>query len=345
MACHRVAVCYNGGMKLCIIGAGAMGCQIGGLLQRGGHDVTFIARGRQLDALSQRGLRLETAGDAWHGAVRAVATPQEAGTADAVLLCTKAYQLPDVAPMVPALLSAETIVVPAVNGMPWWYFHRHGGVLDGRQLQSLDPDGLLARHVPPERIVGCVNYLAGSLVAPGEVQYVPEVARRLHVGEPDGRITPRLERFAAALGDAGFAPVVTESIRTSIWHKLWGNIAFNPISALTHGTIDQIAEGYRDIDLVSAVMNEARFVADKLGVELAQTTKSRVEAAAKMRGHKTSMLQDIEQGRPTEIEAIVGVVREIGRLLEVGTPYLNALYSLVKLKEIFYARASGASQP
>lgn len=331
-------------MKLCIIGAGAMGCQIGGLTQRGGHEVTYIARGKQLEALNSKGLTLTTTDDTWHGTVRAVATPQEVGAVDVVMLCTKSYQLPQVASMVPTLLGADTIVVPTVNGIPWWYFYKQGGPYEGRVPQSLDPEGLLAKHIPLERVVGCVNYLAGTLTAPGEVHYVPEVARRLHIGEPDGQMTPRLEMLSAALNDAGFAPTVTDTIRTSVWHKLWGNIAFNPISALTHGTIDQIAQGYRDIDLVSAVMNEARFIADKLGVELTQTTKSRVEAAAKMRGHKTSMLQDIEFGRPTEIEAIVGAVREISRWFEVGTPYLNALYSLVKLKEIFYLRELGSSQ-
>ncbi len=331
-------------MKLCIIGAGAMGCQIGGLVQRGGHEVTYIARGRQLEALNAKGLTLTTTDDRWHGKVRAVATPQEVGAVDAVMLCTKSHQLPEIAEMVPPLLGADTIVVPTVNGLPWWYFYKQGGQYDGRVPTCLDPDGLLAKHIPLERIVGCVNYLAGTLTAPGEVHYVTEIQRRLHIGEPNGQITPRLQMLAAGLTDAGFAPTVTETIRTSVWHKLWGNIAFNPISALTHGTIDEIALVYRDIDLVSAVMNEARFIADKLGVELTQTTKSRVEAASKMKGHKTSMLQDIEAGRATEIEAIVGVVREISRWLEVGTPYLNALYSLVKLKEIFYLRAAGSSQ-
>lgn len=330
-------------MKICIIGAGAMGCHIGGLTQRAGHEVTYIARGKQLEALNSKGLTLTTTSDTWHGKSRAVATPGEVGAVDAVMLCTKAYQLPDVAELVPQLLGPETIVVPAVNGLPWWYFHKQGGPFDGRVPACLDPDGKLAKHIPLDRVVGCVNYLAGTLTEPGVVHYVPEIQRRLHVGEPSGEITPRLQQLACALTDAGFAPVVTESIRTSVWHKLWGNIAFNPISALTHGTIDEIALGYRDIDLVSAVMNEARFIADKLGVELTQTTKSRVEAASKMKGHKTSMLQDIEMGRPTEIEAIVGVVREVSQWLQVGTPYLNALYSLVKLKEIFYLRERGSS--
>lgn len=325
-------------MKICIIGAGAMGCQIGGLVQRAGHEVTYIARGKQLQALNEKGLTLISENSTWHEKVRAVATAAEVGTVDAVLLTTKAYQLPDVAPLVPDLLGPDTIVVPIVNGIPWWYFHKYGGPHDGRVPECLDPVGLLTKHIPMERVIGCVNYLAGTLTAPGEVHYVPVIARRLHIGEPDGSMSPRVNALGQVFTDAGFEPVVTDKIRFSVWHKLWGNIAFNPISALTHGTIDQIAQGYRDIDLVSAVMNEARFIADKLGVALEQTTQSRVEAAAKMRGHKTSMLQDIEQGRPTEIEAIVGAVREIAKWHETGTPYLNALYSLVKLKEIFYAR-------
>jgi len=322
-----------------------MGCQIGGLLQRAGHEVTYIARGRQLHALQERGLTLTTTDDTWHAPVRAVARAEDAGAVDVVLMTTKAHQLPEASAYVPALLGAETIVVPAVNGIPWWYFHAHGGPWDGYRLKSLDPDGLLEKNVPLDRIVGCVNYLAGTLTEPGHVHYVPELKRRLHIGEPAGGITPRLTALASAFEDAGFAPVVSEQIRANIWHKLWGNIAFNPISALTHGTIDQLAEGYHDIDLLSVVMNEARFIADKLGVAPEQTIKSRVDAAAKMRGHKTSMLVDIEQGRTTEIEAIVGVVREIGRLVEVSTPHLNTLYSLVKLKEIFYRPAAGMPQP
>ncbi len=322
-----------------------MGCLIGGLIQRGGGTVSFFARGTQLDALRQHGLTLESDDDRWSAPVHISDSVHELGQQDALLLCTKSYQLPKVAAQLAPLLHDQTIIVPTVNGIPWWYFYQQGGPYDGRRLTSLDPDGLLAQNIDNRRIIGCVNYLAGTLVRPGVVHYVPELKRRLAIGEPGGEITPRLQALGDALALGGFEPIITESIRTSIWHKLWGNIAFNPISALTHGTIDQIAEGYRDIDLLSAVMNEARFVADKLGVELSQTTQSRVAAAAKMRGHKTSMLQDMEQGRATEIEAIVGVVREISHWLEISTPYLNALYSLVKLKEIFYLRAaSGIGQ-
>jgi 2-dehydropantoate 2-reductase len=324
-------------LNITIIGAGAMGCLIGGRLARGGHALSFIARGRQLAALRDHGLTLNSEQDHWHGAVRATDDATTLGAQDAVILCTKAYQLEGAVAHLAPLMDANTLVVPAVNGVPWWYFNQHGGEFDGRQLTNLDPSGVLAREVDTARIIGCVNYLAGTLTQPGHVHYVHELERRIVLGELNGAITPRLERLASAFADGGFAPVVTEDIRQSIWHKLWGNIAFNPISALTHGTIDQIALGYHDIDLVTAVMNEARNIADKLGIALAQTTKSRVEAAAKMRGHKTSMLVDIEQGRPTEIEAIVGAVREIGRWMEENTPHLNTLYSLVKLKERFYS--------
>ena len=326
--------------KLCVIGAGAMGCLIGGRMARAGYPVSFIARGAQLAALQTNGLHLDTEGDHWHGAVHATEDAASLGKQDVLLITTKAHQLPALVPMLDALMHEDTIILPAVNGIPWWYFERHDGPFADRQLKSLDPEGVLYRAIAAKRIIGCVNYLAGTLTAPGHVHYVPEIERRLVIGELDGSMSPRLAMVAAMLEAAGFAPVSTPTIRETIWHKLWGNIAFNPISALTYGTIDQIAEGYRDIDLLTAVMNEARVIADKLGIALTQTTKSRIDAAAKMRGHKTSMLTDMEMHRPTEIEAIVGAVREIGKWLEVGTPYLNTLYSLVKLKEIFYARVT-----
>lgn len=329
-------------MKITIIGAGAMGCLIGGRMVKAGHAVSFIARGAQLQALQRDGLVLESTGERWQSVVRATDAPDTLGPQDALIICTKAYQLASIVPLLPPLMHGETMLVPAINGIPWWYFERHGGPFEGRQLRSLDPEAVLYNAIAAKRIIGCVNYLAGTLTKPGHVHYVPELERRIALGELDGEMTPRLHALGEIFYDAGFAPTITATIRDTIWHKLWGNIAFNPISALTHGTIDQIAEGYHDIDLVMAVMNETRFIADKLGIALTQTTKSRVDAAAKMRGHKTSMLIDMEHGRPTEIEAIVGAVREIGKWMEAGTPYLNSLYSLVKLKEKFYAASASA---
>lgn len=332
-------------MKITILGAGAMGCLIGGRLVQAGHPVQFFARGAQLAALRTHGLTLESPSERWHGPVQASDNPADFSPQDVVLIACKANQLAGIIHLLPPLLGPETMVVPAINGLPWWYFQSHGGPFDGRRLASLDPDGALEAAIATRRIVGCVNYLAGTRVAPAHVHYVPELKRRLVLGEIDGRPTARVATLAAMLNDAGFAPVITQPIREAIWHKLWGNIAFNPISALTYGTIDQLAEDYHDIDLLTAVMNEARNIADKLGIALAQTTKSRVAAAAKMRGHKTSMLVDLEMGRPSEIEAIVGAVREIGKWLEESTPYLNALYSLIRLKERFYRpNESGAGQ-
>ena len=329
-------------MNITIIGAGAMGCLIGGLLQNAGHRVSFLARGAQLSALQSQGLTLETQGHSIHQRVHATDNAASLGVQDAVLLTTKSYQLPEVAPLVTPLLGDKTIVVPTVNGLPWWYFFGLNGEFHNRQLLSLDPGGVLARTIPPQRIIGCVNYLAGSLRAPGHVWYVNELERRLVAGELDGQLSPRLEALCRAFDDAGFASKRSEDIRQVVWHKLWGNIAFNPISALTGATQDQIAELYRDadnnidIDLVSAVMNEARFIADKLGIAMSQTTQSRIAVASKMKGHKTSMLSDIELGKKTEIEAIVGVVREIAVWLEVPTPHLNCMYTLVRMKEQFY---------
>lgn len=329
--------------SIAILGAGAMGCLIGGLMQRAGYRVTFLARGRQLADLQQHGLTLETEGDHWHAAVRATGDAAEAGAHDLVITCTKAHQLPAAIPALKALMHADTAVLPAVNGLPWWYFQQQGGEFAGRTLEGLDPESKLAQAIPSTHLIGCVNYLAGHVRAPGTIHYVPELKRRIVIGELTNTITPRLEAIGKIFTDAGLEAVLTEDIRQSVWHKLWGNIAFNPIGALTHGTIDQLAEGYHDIDLISAVMNETRFIADKLGIAMNQTIKSRVAAAARMRGHKTSMQLDMEAGRPTEIEAIVGAVRDIAKWMEVDTPHLNVIYSLVKLKEQFYME-SGAGQ-
>jgi len=329
-------------MKIAIFGAGAMGSLMGGRMVKAGYDVCFIGRGEHLRAMQTEGLTLHSAaGEREQLHVRAVTASEEAGAHDAVIVCTKAHQLEAAALEIAPLLHDNTMIVPAVNGLPWWYFFSEGGKYDGRTLPLLDPNGTIAAHMPAARLIGCVNYLAGHIARPGVVEYVPELARRIALGEITGEATPRLEALGKVFADGGFDPKISPEIRTIIWHKLWGNIAFNPLGALTHGTMDQLAEGYRDHDLLMAVMNEARFIADRLGIEFGQTLTSRIEAAARMRGHKTSMLQDILAGKPTEIDAIVGVVRDIGGWMQVDTPYLNVLYSLVRLKELFYAGNTG----
>lgn len=322
-----------------------MGCLVGGRLQRAGHEVAYVARGTQLAALRKRGLTLETEGDRWQSPVTATDDTRTLGPADAVLLTTKSYQLPEIAPMILPLLAPDTVIVPMTNGLPWWYFFNRGGDFNNRPLTSLDPHGVLAEHVPIARVIGGVNYLAGNLVEPGRVHYVNELERRIVAGELDGALSPRLETLCRAFDDAGFAAKRSTDIRQVIWHKLWGNLAFNPISALTGGMQEQIA-GYRDrhgeVDtgLLVAIMDEGRRIAGALNIPLEQATESRIAAAAKMKGHRTSMYADITQGKPTEIEAIVGVVREIAGWLAIPTPHLDCLYTLVRMKEQCYRASS-----
>jgi 2-dehydropantoate 2-reductase len=328
-------------MKIAIYGAGAMGCLIGGLVARAGCDVTFIARGAQREALAKNGLTLITGSERWNGRVSVFDNPKDAGVFDVVMLTTKAHQLSAIADTLTPLLHSDTIIMPSVNGVPWWYFQKHGGPFDGRSLKTVDPDGKLAKHIDSDRIVGSVNYLAGALKEPGVVEYMPKY--QFIIGELTNQITPRLERLGKIFKDAGLEVQVTDTIRTSVWHKVWGNSAFNPIGALTHGTMAELAKGYHDLDLVLSVMNETRIVSEALDIAIPQTPKARVEMASKIGYHKTSMQQDIEAGRPTEIDAIIGAVREIGLWVEMPTPYLNALYSLVKMKEQFY-RPAGDGQ-
>lgn len=323
-------------MKIAILGAGAMGSLIGGYLARAGADVTLFTRGAHAQAMRAHGVTL-TCGTTYHTqALRVTDQADDLTTYDMVWLTSKAHQLATLAPIVARIITPETVIIPAVNGMPWWYFYGHGGALDGTRLNSLDASGALHTHIPQAQIIGCVNYLAGSISTPGTVQHVPIFKPSLVLGELTGTKTERLARSIALLEDAGLMPDASDTIRTAVWHKLWGNSCFNPVGALTEATMDELAQGYDDIDLIAAVMNESRFVADKLGITLGQTIQSRVDAAARMVGHTTSMQQDMLAGKETEIEAIVGSIREVARLLNTDTPYLNALYSLVRLKSRFY---------
>lgn len=332
--------------RFCIYGTGAIGATIGGKLLQAGYDVDFIARGAQLQALRSSGLTLRSGQTIWQGPVNASDDPQQLATPDYVFITTKSYSVPQIAPQIGNMAHNGAVIIPALNGIPWWYFYSHPSNLRGHQLRSLDPDGSISQHIPPEQLIGCVVYLAGKLVQPGLVEYNPGAGPSLIIGEPDNSESLRLRTLTQHLSHAGFHPVQTQDIRSAIWHKLWGNIAFNPISALTHGTMDQIVEAYHDTDLLLAVMNEARHIAEKIGITFPESPLTRLKAVAEWRGHKTSMLQDMEMGRPTEIEAIVGAVREIGLALEESMPYLNSLYSLVKLKERFYQpQAAPANRP
>src|SRR5215813_804012 len=290
-------------MRIAIVGAGAIGGYLGAKLALAGGDITLIARGSNLAALKRNGLTLiEEGGTKLHAEnVRAVEAMADAGSQDSVLLTVKAHQVAPIAGDLHYLYDAGTSVVTMQNGIPWWYFWKHGGTLEGTQLESVDPRGEIARHVDPTRVIGSVVYPAAVLTKPGVV-------------EPSGEITERVKALSQSLTKAGFKAPVTSDIRGEIWLKLRGNLSFNPISALTHATLVDICQFPLSRELARQMMTEAEAVAKKLGVTFRVSIERRIAGAEKVGAHKTSMLQDIEQGRPIEIEALVGSVVELGIL-------------------------------
>ncbi|HSC64381.1 MAG TPA: 2-dehydropantoate 2-reductase [Caldimonas sp.] len=318
-------------MKIAIVGAGAIGGYLGARLSLAGEHVTFIARNRNLAAINAHGMRLVLPdGSTQHARdVRAVQDPADAGPQDAVLLTTKAHQARELLPGLRALFGRDTMVVTMMNGVPWWYFQRLGGPYDGRALASVDPGGTLAASIEVERIVGSIVYPAAELVEPGVVRVVE--GNRFTLGELDGQRTPRVEALARSLMAAGFKAPVSRDIRSELWVKLWGNVSFNPISALTHATLEDICRFPLSRDLVARLMTEARTVAEKLGVEFKVSLEQRIAGAESVGAHKTSMLQDVENGRTLELEALVGSVVELARITETETPTIDAIYAATAL--------------
>ena len=318
-------------MKIAIVGAGAIGGYLGAKLSLAGEEVTFIARNRNLAAIREHGMRLLLPdGTSQHAPdVGAVQHPAEAGPHDAVLLTTKAHQLRDLLPDLRALFGPDTIVVPMMNGVPWWYFQRLGGAYDGRALESVDPGGILAAGIEVERIVGSLVYPAAELVEPGVVRVVE--GNRFTLGELDGQRTPRVEALSRCFMAAGFKAPVSRDIRSELWVKLWGNLSFNPISALTHATLEEICRFPPSRDLATRLMTEARVVGEKLGVEFKVSIEQRIAGAESVGAHKTSMLQDVENGRALELEALVGSVVELARITGTATPTIDAIYAATAL--------------
>jgi 2-dehydropantoate 2-reductase len=318
-------------MKIAIVGAGAIGGYVGAKLARSGEDVTFIARNRNLQAIQAQGFKLilEDGTEELAPTAKAVQHCAEAGPQDAVLLTVKAHQVRDLLPDLRGLFGPETMVVTMINGVPWWYFHKLAGPYEGRTLQSLDPDGQLAAQIEPERIIGSVVYPASELVAPGVVRVIE--GNRFGLGEPAGGRTARIEKLAAALMKAGFKSPISRDIRSEIWVKLWGNLSFNPLSALTHATLQDICRHPLARELVATMMREAQSVGEKLGVEFKVKLDKRIAGAEAVGAHKTSMLQDVEHGRTLELEALVGSVVELGRITGTPTPSIDAIYATTRL--------------
>lgn len=322
-------------MKICVVGAGA----IGGLMavklslsnfQGAGNEVTVIDQGAHLAAIQKNGLKLIWEDGSEHVAkLKAVGSAAEAGPQDLVILAVKAHFLDQVARDVEKLLGKDTMIVTVQNGMPWWYFHDFKGPLKGTTLKTLDPTGLLARHIPGERIVGCVVYPAAAVTEPGVIRHVE--GDRFPVGELDGSASERVQKLHDLLVAAGFRSRVLDDIRSEIWLKAWGNLSFNPISALTHATLEDICTFPETRRLAAAMMAEAQVIGEKLGVTFRHTIEKRIEGAEAVGKHKTSMLQDVEAGRSLETEALVGSILEMGRLVEVPAPAIEAVYACVKL--------------
>ena len=318
-------------MKIAVVGAGAIGGYVGATLARAGEDVTFMVRGASLEAIGRNGMKLVMSDGAQHIARNVGATGDYAapGAQDIVILATKAHQVEAVANDVPKLFGPETVVVTMQNGIPYWYFHKQPGELAGRVVRSVDPTGVIARLIPAERVIGCVVYPASELVAPGVVKHVE--GDRFPVGEPDGSASARVTRVSKCFADAGFKAPVLDDIRSEIWLKLWGNLTFNPISALTHSTLVDICRHPETRSLAAEMMTEAQAIAHKLGITFRVGLEKRIAGAEKVGRHKTSMLQDIEAGRAPEIDALVGSVVELGRLTRTPTPHIDAVYALCKL--------------
>jgi 2-dehydropantoate 2-reductase len=320
-------------MRICVFGAGAIGGLMAArLAHKGAAEVTVIARGPHLAAMRAGGLRLvsEETGEEFTVPVRAAATPEEAGPQDVVVVALKAVGLPAAAPNIARLLGPETAICSAVNGIPWWYFHGFAGEHQGRRVESVDPGGIVSAHLPPGRAIGCIVYPAAEVTAPGVVTHT--YGDRFTLGEPSGERTPRVSALSEALIAAGFKAPVRPKIRDEIWVKLWGNLAFNPISALTANTLDQLTadEGQRGV--ARAMMLEAKAVAEALGARFAIDVDKRIAGAAEVGAHRTSMLQDLERGRPMEIEALLGVVVELADLVGLPAPTCRTVLALVRAR-------------
>jgi 2-dehydropantoate 2-reductase len=318
-------------MQIAIVGAGAIGGYAGVKLALAGERVTFMARGANLDAIRSRGVKLILSDNTELVArdVHATADYTAAGPQDIVILAVKAHQVGTVANEVPKLFGPETVVVTMQNGIPYWYFHKHGGRFEGRCVEAVDPGGGCLRQIPPQRVIGCVVYPASELVAPGVIRHVE--GDRFPVGELDGSASKRVQAVSECFTRGGLKSPVLDNIRAEIWLKLWGNLTFNPISALTRATLRDICQYPPTRRLAAAMMTEAQSVANRLGITFRLPIERRIAGAERVGTHKTSMLRDVEAGRVMETDALLGTVLELAGMTETEVPVLAAVYALTKL--------------
>ena len=321
-------------MKICIFGAGAIGGLIAVRLAQAGQEVSVVARGAQLAAIRERGLTLVSGfgADEKRETVRIAASdkPADLGVQDHVILCVKGYGLPQAVQTIAPLLGPHTSVVPAVNGIPWWFFNQWGGALAGTQLKACDPQGLIAKAVAPERIIGCVVFQSGANLEPGVVRF--NSGSRMVFGEPDGSQSERAVGLAKAFTEAGFAGSCVDNIRLEIWLKLFGNVSFNPVSVLSGVSTDRMIDEPGVHAMFVQMMSETAAIGKAIGIDVGVSPENRIAMTRKMGAIKSSMLQDAESSRPLEIEAIIGSTVEVGRKLGIAMPFLEAVYGLTRLR-------------
>ncbi|MEP1197946.1 2-dehydropantoate 2-reductase [Tateyamaria sp.] len=318
-------------MKICVFGAGAIGGYMGVKLAQAGADVSLVARGPHLAAMQDKGLTLLEEGQALQTvSVTASDNPADLGPQDYVIVTLKAYSVPPVVDKMQPLIGPDTTIVSGVNGVPWWYFHKLGGPLEGTRLASVDPGNAQWNGFGPDWVLGCVVYPAAEVIEPGTIKHIE--GNRFSLGEPDGSKSDRAVALSKALMAAGMKAPVRPRLRDEIWVKLWGNLSFNPISALTDTTLDVLCtdEGTRSV--ARNMMLEAQTIAEKLGVKFPIDVERRIDGGAAVGAHRTSMLQDLDQGRPMEIDALVGSVQELGRVTDTPTPTIDTVLALIKLR-------------
>ena len=317
--------------SICIFGAGAIGGYVGARLAlKGEADVSLVARGPHLAAMKSHGLVLKQAGETHIVHPKVTGDPSELGPQDYIILTLKAHAVAGVIDQLQPLIGPDTAILFAQNGIPWWYFHGSGGPHEGRTLESVDPGGTIWKRIGPERALGCVVWQAAEIEAPGVIAH--HYGDRMPIGEPSGERTPRAVELGRLLTSAGIKSPVRPNLRNEIWLKLWQNLSFNPVSVLTNGTLAELAADPGTRRVIGAMMEEARAVAETFGITFLVDVEERIDMTAKAGAHRTSMLQDVEAGRPTELEALLGVVIELGRLVKHGTPSLQLVYDLVKFR-------------
>ena len=316
-------------MKVCIYGAGAIGGWLGVHLARQGCTLSAVARGATLEALQQVGLELRQGDEEMVVSLKARANPAELGEQDLVIVAVKAPAMADVARHMAPLLGPQTVVLTAMNGVPWWFLQGFGGALSGTSLQSVDPSGVIAQHIPADRVIGCVVHASSSVDMPGVIRH--HFGNGLILGEPSGADTPRLRALVDLLVQAGFNATASAQIQKDVWYKLWGNMTLNPISAFTGATTDVILDDPLVRGFVSSVMLEAKAIGERIGIPIAQTPEDRHAVTRKLGAFRTSMLQDVDAGKPVELDALVSAVRELGGLTGVATPFTDALLGLSRV--------------